>query len=732
MRENLVLEIGTEELPSQCIYEGIENLKNIIKDKLVQNRIDFSSIQTYGTPRRLVCMVYGLEEKQKPLENIVTGPPLKIAFDENGVPTKAAVGFAKSIGVSVNEIEQIETPRGIYIGKKIIEEGSPTIKVLPELLRDSILSLTFSKQMSWADYSIKFARPIRWVLALYGTKIVEFSIENLRSGNVTHGHRIVNPEPIVVGSADEYRNLLEEEGKVILDPKERKEMIIKSIENLEKNVWEGKLKVVVDKDLLDEVVNLVEIPNVLVGSFSDEFLYIPRDILIKVIQHHQRYFAIVDKNGDVVTRFVIVQNGLSDPEGKIAKGNERVLRARLSDASFFYEEDRKHTFETWFERLKGVIFFSGLGSMYDKAYRLQRLCLYILDLLTSEIKNHNEIKNPDALKEDLIRASTLCKCDLVTDMVVEFPELQGVVGREYAKERGEKKEVAQAIFEHYLPRFAGDVLPSTDVGSILSIAEKIDTICGFFLIGNVPSGSEDPFALRRKATGIVLTTIKGCYDYSLNDLIDYSLDLYLEGFESLHAKCENKENKERIIKDVYSFIVARYRFLLEREGKRQDILDAIVEAGCDSILDIDLRYKALEKFIAEDNIEKITVPMIRCKNILKGLDKTVFSSVNPDVLVDDFEKYFYSSLNKTKDILASLVEEKKYLEALHKLSLFGDTVNLFFDKVLVMDNDEKVRKNRLNVVKATIDAYLTVADFSRLVITGGEKNNKNNRVLSFG
>lgn len=745
MRENLVLEIGTEELPSQCVYEGIENLKNIIQDKLIQNRIDFSTIKTYGTPRRLVCMVGDLEDKQKPIENIVTGPPARIAFDEKGYPTRAAVGFARSLGIKVSEIEQIETPKGTYIGKKIIEEGNPTIDILPELLRESILSLSFSKQMNWANYSMRFARPVRWILALYGRKIVEFTTENLKSGNITYGHRTMHPQAMIVDSADNYLNIVRQKGKVVVDPKERKKMILESIADLEKRVWKGRYNVIVDEDLLSEVVNLVEIPNALVGNFSDEFLYIPRDILIKAIQHHQRYFAVVDKNGNVVTKFVVIQNGLEDPKGEIIKGNERVLKARLADASFFYEEDKKHNFEIWFERLKGVIFFSGLGSMYDKACRLKELCLYILQMLCGELEEYRaestgkdigkDSKATGALAEasgasktgdtsgagkdqilgDLIRASVLCKCDLVTNMVVEFPELQGIVGREYARERGEKKEVAEAIFEHYLPRFSGDILPSTEVGAILSIAEKIDTLSGFFLIGNIPSGSEDPFALRRKATGIVLTTIRCRYEYNINDLIDYSLNLYLKEVKS--KSIDRSVDREKLKSDIYNFIVARYRFLLEKEGKRQDILDAILEVGCYSILDIDLRYKAIQKFIDEKDIEKITTPMIRCKNIIKGVEEDRFSSVNPEILVDGFEKEFYFSLNNAKKMLAALVKEKKYSGALDELSYFGKSVNLFFDKVLVMDNDEKIRKNRINLVKSALDLYLILADFSKLVIS---------------
>jgi glycyl-tRNA synthetase beta chain len=701
MSKDLVFEIGTEELPSSCVLEGISGLKTLLEEKLTQNRISFNEVKTYGTPRRLSAIVTSLENKQKPQEKIITGPPKKISFDSKGNPTAAVSGFAKGLNLNVGDLEEIETERGIYLGIRKIEEGKDTIAVLPDILKDVILSLSFNKQMAWGNYDIKFARPIRWILVLYGEEIIRFGIENLISSNATFGLRSLRPDPILIKNTGDYQDKLEKDGLVILDSARRKNLIISFIEQLEKNEWKGKFKAILDEGLINEVVNLVEIPNVLVGDFPEEFLYIPRDILIKAIQYHQRYFAVLDSNGNVSTKFIVIQNGIEDKSGEIIKGNARVLKARLSDARYFYEEDKKYEFESWFEKLKGVIFYSGLGTLYDKGIRLGKISIFIADQL-SEKNSLLNVKDIGTLKEELKRASTLCKCDLVTNMVVEFPELQGIVGREYAKEKGEKKDTAAAIFEHYLPRFKGDLLPETEVGSILSIADKIDTIAGMFLVGNIPSGSQDPFALRRKASGIVLSSLKKNYNFDLQKLVSYSVDLYTD----LHTDNSN---------EIFNFIIARYRFLLEKENKRTDILEAILGSGCTSILDIDSRYKSLEIFIRDNNIEEISTPMIRCKNIIKGIK---FSDIKVELFREEFEGKLNNYIVKERAGIIGDIENGSYGDALLKLSDFGKVVNEFFDKVLVMDNDEKIRINRTNLVKNALDLYFLFADFSKLIITG--------------
>jgi len=700
--KQLLFEIGTEEMPPSCIQEGVRGLKEVLESKFTENRLKFGSINIYSSPRRLVSIVDDLSETQDSEEKIITGPPVGIAFDSYGNPTGAARGFAKSLNLKVSELEKIEVQgKGLYLGKRILEKGKKTKELLAFILRDTILSLKFSKQMTWADYSIKFARPIRWILALYNNEIIKFNIENLVSSNVTYGHRTISPGPITIKDSRDYLKLLGEKGRVMAVVDDRRKLILNQIKNLEEKIWKGKFKVIIDNDLLNDVVNMVEIPNVIAGSFPEKFLYIPKELLIESIQYHQKYFAVLDSSGNISTNFIIIQNGIKDT-GEIRKGNERVLRARLSDAAYFYEVDKKHNFDFWTEKLKGVIFFSGLGSMYDKSVRLKKMTTFMAGLL----KKKQEFKNTD-LVEDLARASMLCKCDLVTDMVVEFPSLQGIVGRQYSEERGEKEEVSGAVFEHYLPRFADDILPSNDVGLILSIADKVDTITGMFLAGKIPTGSEDPFALRRKASGIILSALKGAYDFNLDDLIDYNLKLY-----PAYSKLGN-EDKLGVAKDIRDFIIARFRFMLEKENRRLDILESVLGSGCGSIPDINLRYSAVEEFIKEKDIKRLYFPMFRCKNIIKGV---IPGRVDVDLFKEEHEKELYKSIGEKEGLIKKLSEDKKYKNILRELYDFGGVVDMFFDRVLVMDKDEKLRNNRIGLVNKAVDLYMAIADFSKLGI----------------
>jgi glycyl-tRNA synthetase beta chain len=707
MKEKLVFEIGTEELPPSCAFEGSTGLKKILGNKLSENRLEFTYLKTYSSPRRLVAVVGGLSDVQKSEEKTVTGPLAKIAFDESGNPTRSAEGFAKSLGLKVSQLEKIKVEgKGVYLGKRIVEKGKKTADILPEILKETILAMTFKKQMTWGDYELKFARPIRWILTLYGDDVIRFKLANLNSSNITFGHRTLGPGPIAVKDSDSYFKLLKDKGKVIADAEKRKKMILDQISKIEEKIWKGKYRVVLNHDLIDDVVNMVEIPNVIAGDFPEKFLYMPKELLIEAIQYHQRYFAVLGNSGRVSTKFIVVQNGVRD-NGEIRKGNERVLKARLSDASFFYEEDKKHDFDYWIDKLKGVVFFSRLGSIYDKAVRIKKASIYMAKLLGG-----SKTRFKEDISVYLDRAGMLCKCDLVTNMVVEFPALQGVVGREYAKEKGESREVSDAIFEHYLPRFSGDILPETDTGTLLSVADKIDTITGMFLAGKIPSGSEDPFALRRKASGIVLSVLEKKYDFNLESAVKYELDLYTKSF-----KLKNESGLQLITK-IKDFIISRYRFLLEKEKKRSDILESILGSGCSSITDIDLRYRALQKFMSDSDIKRLAFPMIRCKNITGDKES---GKVNPKFFKEEYEKKLFSSAGRYEASVKELVSKKDYGLVLAGLEEFGKTVDLFFDNVLVMEKDRKIRTNRINLVRKVVNIYLMFADFSKLVIEGSDR-----------
>lgn len=698
--KNLLFEIGTEELPSTCINEGIFSLEKNIIEKFGRSRLGFKSLKTFGTPRRLVALVEGLNESQNPSEKMVLGPPKKIAFDANGLPNQAARGFAKSLGIKVEELEYTDTGKGEYLCKKIFEKEEKTKKILPEILTEIISDMTFSVQMTWADWQIKFARPIRWLLAFFGDEIVRIGIESINSAEFTYGLRLL-PEPkIKITGADNYMDLLEKKGSIILQQERRKNIILEGIKSFEKKE-DFELEVIINPALLDEIINLVEYPNVLAGSFPDSFLILPDEILVKAIEYHQRYFAVKNKENKIVPRFIVVQNGFEDKDGSIIKGNERVLKARLSDASFFYSEDKKHTWESWEEKLKGVIFYSGIGTLFDKQQRLEKICLFILDQLKK-----NETRLSKELENNCMRASRLCKTDLVTNLVVEFPELQGVVGREYARERNEEPEVCEAIFEHYLPRFYGDILPKTFTGTILSLADKLDTITGMFLTGNIPTGSEDPFALRRRATGIVQSVIDKKLDINLETVINYALGLYA-GFDIF-----NNQDTIKKAREIFLFIIARLKFLYEKNKKRTDIIDAIIKSGSRSLKDIISRYDAIEEIILDGFFEDIATPMTRCKNILKNKE---LSDVKEEFLIEKSEKILYRELTEKETVIKKSNQVKKYKDSLKELAGLRKTIDRFFDEVLIMDKDEVVRNNRIGLVNEVLDLYLGIADFSLIL-----------------
>ncbi len=706
MKKDLVLEIGTEELPPSCIREGVAGLKVLLEKNIKSNRIDFGGVSVFHSPRRITAYIKDLGLLQRSEEKVVTGPPKNISIGPDGKPNQAALGFAKSLGIDASDLEEIEIKgKGTYLGKKIVRKGKKTTEVLPGILKDTILSVTFKKQMYWGDYGTRFIRPIRWLLVLFGNEIIEFDIENVSSGRFTYGHRTLNRSPIKIEDAKDYFRILEKEGNAIVDPRKRSDMIRTQIKRIEEEEWKGKSRSFVDGKLLEEVVDLVEMPNVLVGEFPPDFLYIPADILMEAIQYHQKYFPVLDNRGKVTTDFLIVQNGRSD-NGDIKKGNERVLKARLSDAAFFYEQDKKHDFSHWEKKLEGVIFYFGLGNMKDKQDRLKKISLYIAGKLEGNIKSPGS-----TVKEDLEKASTMCKCDLVTNLVVEFPELQGIVGREYSKERGHSDSVTNAVFEHYLPRFAGDDLPGTDTGRILSLADKIDTITGMFMVGNIPSGSEDPFALRRKASGIVRSMLEGNYDIDLKDLIIFNMKLYSDSFEL--KKSTGEDNVEKI----FDFIIARQRFLLEGQNKRMDILDAVLGSGVRSITDIDMRFKAIGEFILKNDIKSIVWPMSRSQNIII---KKKFTHIDEGLFIEEHEKKLFKSLKDVLDGKDALILNKDYPELLREMERFGKVIDVFFDEVLVMDKDPLVKANRINILKEVVDYYLNMADFSKLILEGNQ------------
>lgn len=686
---NLLLEIGTEEIPARFIPPSLKQLKELTQDKLKERRIDFNSVEVYGTPRRLVLMIKGLVEQQKDLVLEVRGPSVKAAFDQEGNPTKAALGFAKGQGVQPNELTVKATESGEYIfaTKKAI--GGKTSDVLPELLPEIILGLHFAKPMRWGNNEIRYVRPIRWIVALYGKDLVDFEIENIKTAKITRGHRFLGSQNIKVEDADLYQGLMEE-NYVIVDPQKRKELILTEVKELADSV-QGIVEI--DPDLLEEVIYLVEYPTALMGGFAPKYLEIPKEAVITPMKEHQRYFPVLNEEGELLPKFITVRNGNKEHLEIVQSGNEKVLEARLADAKFFYDEDQKVKLEEFIPRLKTIVFQESLGTIYEKVERI--------------IQGVNSLAQLVKLEETMIerakRAAYLSKADLVTNMVYEFPELQGIMGEKYAKLSGENKVVAQAIFEHYLPRNAEDILPETMEGTMLSIADKIDTIAGCFAVGIEPTGSQDPYGLRRQALGICKIIIDKKLNLPLKALIGQALDNY-------QAKLEL--NKEKLTKEIYSFFEQRIRNILAENGHRYDVIEAIIMAGYDNLNETLMRAKALEEIKKTANFNKLLTAFTRANNLSKKAGKI---AINDEYILENVEKNLYEKLLNAQDEVNKAVGNKEFLKALEIIAQLEETISAFFEGVMVMAEDENIKLNRLALLQQVTELVEPIADLTKIV-----------------
>ncbi len=509
MNRDLLLEIGTEEIPAKFMPASLSQLESIASTMLNEQRIIYGKVKVLGTPRRLTLIVEEIEEVQADITVESKGPSIKVAYD-NGTATKAAIGFARGQGVAVEEL--VIRDGYIYAVKEL--RGQAVTNLLPSIMSDIINALSFPKNMRWANLDIKFVRPIRWIVSLFGNEIIPFSIAGVNSGNKTRGHRFLGQEEIIVDNVADYFQKLQE-NYVMIDQEERRNVIRCQIEELA--VQQGGIADI-DEELLQEVIYLVEFPTALCGKFDTDFLKLPKEAIITPMREHQRYFPVLSPNGELLPVFITVRNGGSDYLSTVQHGNERVLKARLSDAQFFFIEDRKTPLSQRLDRLKSIVFQEGLGTLFDKTQRIKKLALMIAEAAGLD------------LDQTIVRAAELSKADLVTSMVYEFTELQGVMGREYALLDGENKDTAQAIYEHYLPRFSGDSLPQSTAGRAVSIADKMDNIVATFSRGLIPTGSQDPYALRRQALGIVNILIDSKYNLSLAQIIDNSISLVKESY----------------------------------------------------------------------------------------------------------------------------------------------------------------------------------------------------------
>ena len=685
--KELLLEIGTEEIPAGFVPQALMDLEALAKRELEANRIDFSGTKTLGTPRRLVLVIESVSEKQKDEETRKIGPSKQAAFDAKGNPTKAAIGFAKSQSVPVESLTVIKTEKGEYVCAVKKESGKATAELLSSLLPKWILSIPFQKSMKWAEVPIRFARPIHWILALYGGEVISFEVGNIRSGNVTYGHRFMNPGSLPVKDFQSYLQKTRE-AFVIVDPLERKRKIEDEM------IREGARvsgRVLKDEDLLDEVNFLVEYPVALCGGFDHKFLSLPREVLIHSMKEHQRYFPLVDDHGALLPYFVCVSNIKPRNREVVVKGNEKVLKARLSDAAFFFQDDLKVALEKRLEQLKKVVFQAKLGTSYEKVMRFKALALWITKGIDPK------------LREAVERTSLLCKADLVTGMVGEFPKLQGVVGKEYARIAGERAEIAEAIYEHYLPGFAGDRLPSSPIGDIVSIADKMDTIVGCFGVGLVPTGTADPFGLRRQALAIIRIILEKGYSLSLRGLFE-------ESERQLKEKMERPS--EEVEQEVLDFFRVRYQNFLLDKGYPFDVTDSVLSISFDELLDVQGRIDALRKAREWKDFESIVIAFKRAMNILKGASPK--NETNPSFFAESVEKNLYQAFVVAKEKIHASLSAKDYEAALLEMTRMKKPIDEFFDGVMVMVDDEAIRNNRLALLDAIGKLFLRIADFSKL------------------
>ena len=682
MSKDLLLEIGTEEVPAHVMPHLLADLKRLAGDVFAERRLAYDSLRTIGTPRRTALLVTGLAERQEDISTETRGPSVAIAFDAEGKPTKAGAGFARGQGVDPAALIQ----RDGYVYASVHERGAETALLLTELLPELIRAIPLPNSMRWGDLDFRFIRPIRWIVALYGTEVVPFTLANVTSGNTSRGHRTLSPQDFVISSPADYETACEK-AYIIVDPVRRRSMITEQINEVAKAAG-GTAEIT--PDLLEEVLYLVEYPTALSGAFEEKYLALPAETVITPMRDHQRYFPVKAADGSLLPVFITVRNGGREHLDVVAHGNERVLRARLADAQFFFDEDRKKSLVEHREKLKTVVFQQGLGSMYEKTERLMELVTAIVEELAPDEAAY------EAMEPDARRAAELSKADLVTGMVTEFTELQGIMGREYALLDGEKPEVARAIDEQYMPRFAGDELPQSDLGFALSVADKIDNIVGTFSRGKIPTGSQDPFALRRQALGLVLMLIEHKSGLLLSDLVEEASDLY----DLDVSLCQKMQVY------VADFIRLRLKNVLTERGVRYDVQEAVL-TDVDFVADVPVRAAYVERLLASDGADALVQSFVRVGNIARMTETGI---VDPALFVAQEEGALHSAYERAVAARAEGADTLPVEQAL------AAAIDAFFDAVMVMDKDERIRKNRLTLLKVIDNYLLCTADYSKIVL----------------
>ncbi|QQS53887.1 MAG: glycine--tRNA ligase subunit beta [Candidatus Competibacteraceae bacterium] len=684
---DLLIEIGTEELPPKALAKLSLAFERSIADGLEKAGLASSAIHRFATPRRLAVRVDQLPARQPDRQLERRGPALGAAFGPDGQPTRAAEGFARSCGVTVAELQRQETDKGAWLVQISTEPGALTADLIPPIVEAALAALPIPKRMRWGDRDDEFVRPVHWVVLLFGTEVIPATIMGVHTGRESRGHRFHHPQPIQLTAPADYARQLADEGKVIVDFDQRRDVIRARAEAV---ATELKGVAVIKPELLDEVTALVEWPVALAGNFEQRFLEVPAEALISTMQDNQRYFPVVDAHGRLLPHFITLANLESRDPAQVRAGNERVIRPRFSDAEFFWNQDRGKPLAARLDLLKHVVFQQRLGTVADKSVRVATLARFIAG------QRHGNADWAD-------RAARLAKCDLMTQMVQEFPELQGIMGRYYAGHDGEAPEVAQALEEQYLPRFAGDRLPATATGQSLALADRLDTLLGIFAIGQAPSGAKDPFALRRAALGVLRILIEGGLDLNLLTLLERAASQFEPAIRAKGA-----------VEAVFDFIVDRLRGYYLDQQVRSDTFDAVLECRPHRPLDFDRRVRAVGAFRDRPEAASLAAANKRIRNILRKVDTVLPFEVRPDLLTEAAEQALAGRLVELSSEAIPLMDVGLYGDALNRLASLREPVDAFFDQVLVMAEDPAVRDNRIALLNELGSLFLRVADFSRL------------------
>ncbi len=689
--DSLLIEIGTEEIPAGYIAPALAALSNRLLACLDEARIGHGAACTYGTPRRLAVLVEAVAPKQAAVTTEVVGPPARVAYDDDGHPTLAAHKFAEKAGVRVGALAVRQTERGNYLVARKTERGRATRTLLQKMLPEVILAIPFPKTMRWAALKITFARPIHRIVALLGDRVIPFRLGNVKSGRSTVGHFIMQPQKIVLADPDRYADRLLQ-AKVVAEIDTRRERVRQEADAAARTAGG---RILPDPDLLETVTNLVEWPVATAGSFDADFLSLPRQILITAMREHQKYFAVVDQGGNLLPAFVAINNTQVKDPALVASGHQRVLRARLKDAQFFYNGDLTVSAETRLEKLKGVLFQAELGSMYAKTERIGALAGRIRAALGGDSRQVEAVQ----------RAARICKTDLVSQVVYEFPNLQGIMGRVYASAAGEAPEVAAAVEDHYRPVHAGAPLPETEAGAVLAIADKLDTICGCFCVGLIPTGGADPYALRRQAIGLIQIMLRRQMPLSLQTLIQDAVSRF-EAVRRLPA--------EEVTAQVGRFLQQRMEYLLGEEGYSREVVAAVLGISADRVPDVWKRAAALAELKTMADFEPIAIAFKRVVNIIRKADPEEGNLLDPGRFSAPCESALHETLAAVTAGVEQHLEGGDYAAALRATASLRAPVDAFFEGVLVMDEDPRVRANRLALLRKVAALFDRFADFSRL------------------